>query len=49
MLATAAAPWVGSALAAAVGSYSTGFLVLAGLAAVAVALTPWTMPRARPG
>jgi len=48
MLATAAAPWVGSALAAAVGSYSTGFLVLAGLAAVAVVLTTWTVPRAQP-
>lgn len=49
MLATAAAPWVGSALADVVGSYSTAFLVLAGSAAVAVVLTPWTLPRVQPG
>jgi MFS family permease len=47
MLATAAAPWVGSALAAALGSFSAAFLLLAGAAVVALALVPWTMPKER--
>jgi MFS family permease len=44
MLATAAAPWMGSALAAVLGSFSAAFLVLAGAAVLALALVPWTMP-----
>ena len=47
MLATAAAPWAGSALAAALGSFSAAFLVLAGAAVLALALVPLTMPRER--
>lgn len=48
MLAAAAAPWAGSALAEVVGSYSAAFLVLAGVAGVAVVITPWTLPRRQP-
>ena len=44
MLATAAAPWLGSALAQMLGSYALAFLVLAGTAVLAVMLTPWTLP-----
>lgn len=47
MLATATAPWVGSALAEALGSYSAAFLVLAGTAALGVLLVPWTLPAVR--
>lgn len=46
MLATAAAPWVGTALAELLGSYSLAFYVLGGVATVAVLLAPRTIPRA---
>jgi len=45
MLATAAAPWIGSVFAEATGSYARAFLVLAGFAAFAAVLTPWSLPR----
>lgn len=44
MLATAAAPWLGSVLAEALGSYARAFFVLAGFAVLAVVLVPWTRP-----
>jgi MFS family permease len=44
MAATAAAPWVGSLLAATVGGQREGFAVLAGLAVLAAALIPWSRP-----
>jgi MFS family permease len=46
MMATAAAPWLGTALAQVVGSFATAFLVLAGSAGLAALLVPWTLPRA---
>ncbi|GAB3259494.1 MFS transporter [Arthrobacter pigmenti] len=41
---TAIAPWAGSWLAAVVGSYSSAFLILAGLYIAAIALVPQTVP-----
>jgi MFS family permease len=49
MVATAAAPWAGSALAQQLGSYAVAFVVLAGSAVLAAALTPWATPEAPSG
>lgn len=48
LVAAAAAPFVGAALAHLTGSYSTAFLVLAGVAVVAAALAVRATPGARP-
>lgn len=45
MLASAAAPWVGTVLAEVTGSFAAAFGVLAGAAVLAVLATPWTRPR----
>ena len=44
MLASALAPWLGSALAELTGSHSRAFLVLACFAALAAVLIPWSRP-----
>ena len=44
LVASAAAPFVGAALAHLVGSYAHAFLLLAGLAAVAAVLLVWASP-----
>ena len=43
-LAAAMAPWIGAVLASVLGSYSTMFWVMAGMAAVAAALGLATVP-----
>lgn len=44
MLASALAPWLGSALAELTGSHSRAFLVLACFAALAAVIIPWSRP-----
>jgi len=46
MLATAVAPWVGAALAGALGGYPALFVVLAGVAALAAVAAAGSVPRA---
>lgn len=45
MLATAAAPWLGSALVELLGSYTRAFLTLGACAVLAAGLVPWTGPQ----